>query len=283
MTPSTRLLGYPDDARLLIINADDLGMCHSINEAIFRSLKEGVVQSTSLMVPCPWALHAMNWLRENPDISFSVHLTLICDTKNYAWGPLAPKHSVPSLVDESGRYFYSLERMDEFLAQANADEVELEFRAQLETVLAAGLKPTHLDWHCLRNGGRDDIFEMTFRLAQEHGLAVRVYGEPWIEDLQSRGFPTNDHYLLDSFSMDGTNKTARYLQLLRDLPEGLNEWAVHPGLATPEMIAIKTGGAEVRQPDFDFVMSPEARAVIEQEGIILLGYRPMQAAWQRTF
>jgi predicted glycoside hydrolase/deacetylase ChbG (UPF0249 family) len=283
MSQSTRLLGYPDDARLLIINADDLGMCHSINEAIFRSLQEGVVQSTSLMVPCPWALHAMNWLRENPAISFSVHLTLICDTKNYAWGPLAPKEKVPSLVDESGRYFYSLERMDEFLAQAKADEVEQEFRAQLETVLAAGLQPTHLDWHCLHNGGREDIFDITFRLAKEHGLAVRVADPPLRGSLQSRGFPTNDHTLLDSFSLDGTNKTARYLQLLRDLPEGLNEWAVHPGLATAELLTIETGGAAVRQPDFDFVMSPEAREAIAQEGIILLGYQPMQAAWARAF
>ena len=53
------LLGYPADARLLIINADDFGMCHAVNAAILRSLTEGVVCSTTLMVPCPWALHAM--------------------------------------------------------------------------------------------------------------------------------------------------------------------------------------------------------------------------------
>lgn len=50
--------GYPDDARLLIINADDFGMCHAVNQAIFRTLTEGVVSSTSLMAPCPWAPHA---------------------------------------------------------------------------------------------------------------------------------------------------------------------------------------------------------------------------------
>jgi hypothetical protein len=53
------LLGYPADARLLIINADDFGMCHSVNEAIMAALMAGIVRSTTLMVPCPWALHAM--------------------------------------------------------------------------------------------------------------------------------------------------------------------------------------------------------------------------------
>ena len=64
---TNKRLGYPDDARLLIINADDFGMCHATNAAIFRTLTEGVVCSTTLMVPCPWALHAMHWLRDNPD------------------------------------------------------------------------------------------------------------------------------------------------------------------------------------------------------------------------
>ena len=59
---TNRLLGYPDGARLLIINADDFGMCHAIDAAITRSLTAGVVTSTTLMVPCAWALHAMPWL-----------------------------------------------------------------------------------------------------------------------------------------------------------------------------------------------------------------------------
>jgi len=47
------LLGYPDDARLLLVNTDDFGMCHAVNEAIIRSLEEGIVGSCSVMVPCP--------------------------------------------------------------------------------------------------------------------------------------------------------------------------------------------------------------------------------------
>ena len=72
---TNRLLGFPPDARLLNINADDFGMCHATNAAIFRSLTDGVVCSTTLMVPCAWALHAMHWLTANPDIPFGVHLT----------------------------------------------------------------------------------------------------------------------------------------------------------------------------------------------------------------
>src|SRR5215207_10426142 len=91
------VLGYPLDARLLIINADDFGMCNSINEAIMRTLREGLVRSTTLMVPCPWALHAMHFLADHPEISFGVHLTVISDWVDYRWGPLTPKEKVPSL------------------------------------------------------------------------------------------------------------------------------------------------------------------------------------------
>lgn len=125
---TNRLLGYPADARLLLINADDFGMCHAINEAIFRTLTEGVVHSTTLMMPCPWAVHAIHLLREHPDMAFGVHLTVICDTVHYKFGPLTPKYKVPSLIDEAG-YFYSFERMAEFLAQAKLAELETEFRA----------------------------------------------------------------------------------------------------------------------------------------------------------
>ena len=278
-SPTNRLLGYPDDARLLIINADDLGMSHAANAAILRAMREGVVRSTSLMTPCPWAPHAMRLLRENPALPFGVHLTLVCEGLDYRWGPLASKNTVSSLVDETG-YFYSYERIPELLERARLDEVEIEFRAQIETVLAANLKPTHLDWHCLRNGGRDDIFELSLGLAKAYGLALRAYDPPYIDQLQSQGFPTDDHVLLDSYRLDTTDKPAQYARLLRELPAGLSEWAVHPGLDHAELQAIEPESWQVRFTDFEFVTSPEARAIIQQEGIILLSYQPLQAVWQ---
>ena len=76
---TNRLLGYPADARLLIINADDFGMCHAVNEAIVGTLKAGIVRSTTLMVPAPGLLHAMHFLADHPEIPFGVHLTVISD------------------------------------------------------------------------------------------------------------------------------------------------------------------------------------------------------------
>ena len=273
------LLGYPADARLLIINADDFGMCHAINAGILRSLTEGVVSSTSVMPPCPWALHAMHLLKENPDIPFGVHLTVINEHVLYRWRPLTSRDRVPSLIDETG-YCYDEERLPEFLAQAKLNELELEFRAQIETVLAAGLEPTHLDWHCLSVSERVEIFELTLGLAQEYGLAVRVAEHSLIETVQPQNLPTDDHDLLDSFTLDNVGKADRYAVLLHNLPVGLSEWAVHPGLDDAELRAFEPDGADVRQTDLDFLTSAEAREIIQREEITLVSYKPLQRAWQ---
>jgi predicted glycoside hydrolase/deacetylase ChbG (UPF0249 family) len=278
MTDTNRLIGYPADARLLIINADDFGMCHSVNEAIIGGLQEGVIRSTTLMVPCPWALHAMHFLGEHFEIPFGVHLTAISEWVDYRWGPVTPREKVPSLIDEAG-YFYNFEQMPDFLAQVSLDQLETEFRAQIEFVLAAGLRPTHLDWHCLRLDGREDISEVMLGLAKEYGLALRVAGRSWIEKVQSEGYPTNDHDFLDSYLLDPITKAAQFIELLRQLPIGLNEWAVHPALDTSELLAIEPDGNHIRQTDFDFLTSQQARDVVKEEGIILLDYRVLQDYW----
>lgn len=277
-TQTSELLGYASDARLLILNADDFGMYQDINEGIFHTFKEGVVRSTTLMTPCPGAEHAIQVLRENPVITFGVHLTVICDLPTFTYGPLTPKERVPSIVNEVGD-FYNEEHTPEFLARAKIAELEIEFRAQIETVLASGLMPTHLDWHCLHSGGRTDIFDMTLGLAKEYGLAVRVAQPPLSQHLQHQGLPTVDYDLLDSFRLDTEGKSARYAQMLRELPTGLSEWAVHPSLGSVDSQAIDDGWP-VRRADFDFLMSPEGREIIAQEGIIILNYKPLQELWR---
>ncbi len=254
-------------------------MYRSINEAVVRAFKEGIVRSTSLMAPCPGAAEAMQLIKDNPDIRFGVHLSIIRDIGHYEWGPLAPKDRVPSLLDTDGS-FYRIERMSELLARAKVDELEVEFRAQIETVLAASLKPTHLDWHCLHSGGRADSFDLTLGLAKEYGLALRVASQPFIDQVQGQGLPTVDYDLLDSFSLDIDGKAARYAGMLRALPAGLTEWAVHPSLGSDESQAIDPDGWRVRRTDFDFLVSPETREIIAREGITVIGYAPLQQVWQ---
>ncbi|MFC4584468.1 polysaccharide deacetylase family protein [Sphaerisporangium corydalis] len=265
---------------MLIVNNDDFGMYHAINAAVIESIEKGIASSCSLMVPCPWARHAMHLLRERPEIPFGIHLTLFCDTTHYGWGPLTAKEKVPSLLDENGELFTPAQ-VPELLAQARLDQVEVEFRAQVEVVLGAGLAPTHLDWHCLADGGRADVFDLTVALADEYGLAVRAWLEPARQKLRRRGLPVVDHDFLDSFRLDLGDKQARYAELLRALPPGLTEWAVHPGLGDSESQAIDPGW-RVRQTDHDFLTSPQAREILHQERIIVTDYRTLQRRWSQT-
>jgi chitin disaccharide deacetylase len=284
MTMNTRntartnsLLEYPADSRLLFVNADDFGMCHAVNMAIIRSLEVGIVGSCSVMVPCPWALHALTWLQEAPDVAFGVHLTSVSEQPAYRWGPTTCRTEVPSLVDETG-CFYPESRIDEFLDQVDVTELEREYRAQIEHVLGIGLQPTHLDSHCAIHTRREEIFEMTLGLARQYGVPLRAYYRPFIEKMRRRGYPTNDHDLMDSYDLDTVGKAARYARMLRGLPVGLSEWAVQPGVGNAELRAVEPSW-RVRQSDFDFVVSQEARDILQEERIILVDYRALKALW----
>ena len=268
-------LGYPADAHLLIVNADDFGMCHAANAATIQAMRDGIVTSTTVMAPCPWARHALRLLAENPHLPFGIHLTLIAEHTDYRWGPLAPRESVPSLVDASG-CFHGQDQRDALLARAVLDEVEIEFRAQIAMVLATGLMPTHLDWHCLDAGGRPDIFALSLALAQEFGLALRVDAPASAERARQAGFITSNHGVLDSYSLATANKSAQYVALLRDLPVGLSEWAVHPSLGDAEAQAMEPDEWQVRKADFDFLISSQAQETIAEEGIVLVDFRALQ-------
>ena len=267
------------DARVLIVNNDDFGMYDAINTAVIRSITDGIASSCSLMVPCPAAPHAMELLRGHAEIPFGIHLTLFCDTTDDKWGPLTAKERVSSLLDERGE-LYTPAQVPDLLAQARLDEVELEFRAQIDAVADAGLTPTHLDWHCLADGGRADIFDLTVSLAEEYGLAVRAWLDPARHKLRRRGLPVVEHDFLDSFGLDLDDKPAQYAKLLRELPAGLSEWAIHPGLGDERSRAIDPGW-RVRRTDYEFLTSPEARELVRQEGITVIDYRPIQQAWSQ--
>jgi YdjC-like protein len=67
-------LAYARDARLLIVHADDIGEWHAVNEAATRAFATGVVNSGSMMAPCPWFPEIAAWAREHPEADLGLHL-----------------------------------------------------------------------------------------------------------------------------------------------------------------------------------------------------------------
>lgn len=281
---SSELLGYGPDERLLIVNCDDFGLHGAINAAVVESIENGIASSCSLMVPCPGAADAMRLLRDRPHVPFGVHLSLIREAPESHWGPVTARADVPSLLDPATGELYvdTPAQRTALLAAAELNEVERELRAQIDAVVEAGLEPTHLDWHCLPDGGRPDILDLTIELAEEHGLAARVWLDDGRRKARSQGKPVVDSAFLDSYSIGLDDKEATYARLLRNLPPGLSEWAVHPGHGTAELQSIDSSGWQVRETDYAFLTSRQAREILDRESITVIDYRPLQQAWNAT-
>lgn len=276
-SPSSELLGFPVDARVLIINCDDLGMHQLVNAAVLEAVEQGVATSCSLIVPAPAAAQALQMLSHSPAVPFGVHLTLTRDAPALGWTPISGAGQVPSLVGEDG-LLLTAPCAPQLMAQARIEDVEHELRAQIDTVMRTGLQPTHLDWHALADGGRPDILDVTLDLAREYEVAARVWLEAGRRAARTRGLPVVDHDFLDSFALDGTGKERRFVRLIQALPAGLTEWAVHPAADDGTTDDVDLGWA-VRRSDRDFLLSPVARRVLDDEGIELIDYRPLQRAW----
>jgi predicted glycoside hydrolase/deacetylase ChbG (UPF0249 family) len=278
---SSELLGFAPDARVLIVNCDDFGMHDTVNAAVVESVENGIASSCSLIVPCPAATNAIRLLRERSHIPFGIHLALIRDSPEYRWGPVAAKAQVPSLLDpDTGElYVDTPAQRNALLAEAKLTDVERELRAQINAVVDVGLAPTHLDWHCLADGGRADIFDLAMALAEENGLAARVWLDDGRRKAREQGKPVVDNAFLDSYSISLHDKAATYARMLRDLPPGLNEWAIHPAHGTKQWQTIGPTGWQIRQSDHAFLTSPRAREILDREGITVIDYRPLQKAW----
>src|SRR5512137_1430313 len=91
-------MAAPDHPRRLIVNADDFGRSASINEAVIRAHREGILTTASLMVNEPACAEAVALAKENPNLGVGLHLTLLC-------GHAAlPPEKMPGLVEAAGRF-----------------------------------------------------------------------------------------------------------------------------------------------------------------------------------
>ena len=173
-------LGHPEDAKLLIIHADDAGLSHSENQATIQALQSGSVNSYSIMVPCPWFYEMATFAKNNPNYDCGVHLTLTCEWENYKFGPVLPIAEVSSLVDQNG-YFYKT-RAD-FKNNALLSEIKKELTAQIEKALQFGIRPTHLDSHMCSAGVTPDILELYKELGTKYNLPVFI-NQQFVESIR---------------------------------------------------------------------------------------------------
>lgn len=272
-------LGYAADAKLLIVHADDLGMMRSVNAATIKALETGLVNSGSIMVPCPWLPDIAAYARKRPEIDLGLHLTLTSEWTTYRWGSVLPRDQVPSLLDKSG-YLYLTE--SEAVAHASPKEIEAEIRAQIERARSFGIQPTHLDSHMGTLYQNKTLFEILLRVAREHKLPTRISKE-WftsIDYLPSILKPEDviiDRVISIEPSITPDNWEKFYTDAIKSIQPGVNEVIIHLAYDDEEMRAATVDhpdwGAAWRQRDFDFFTSEKFRKLLEENGIKLVTWR----------
>jgi chitin disaccharide deacetylase len=163
-------LGYPKNAKLVIIHADDLGVSNSENAASISAMEKGCVNSASIMVPCPWFPEIAAYAAAHPEADFGLHITLTSEWKYYKWGPVTPEHEIPGLVNNNG-FLYST--VDSVKQSATAVEVEKETRNQVKRAIQFGINPTHLDAHMFTAINRLDFLKAYLKVG--HDLKSRFF------------------------------------------------------------------------------------------------------------
>lgn len=271
MSSLVELLGYGPDARLLIINCDDLGMCHSANEGVYRALRSGMATSATLMVPCPWA-HEAATQYQGEDVG--VHLTLNSEFEYYRWGPVT---QAPSLLGGGGGFPRTvLDVWD----HADLDEVHRELRAQIERALEWGIDVTHLDSHMGTLQLRPEFFDVYLNLAMEFDLPIRLssiatqemVGFPFRDLAEQEGVLTVDTLVFYS----GVSAREPFEEILADLPVGVTEIYMHPAADHAELRACAPDAAG-RVDDLELLTEDQAiRDKLTLSGAVLVGWRELR-------
>lgn len=281
-------LGFPRDAKLLILHTDDVGLSASTNRATFAALTAGPLSSGSVMVPAPGFAEVAAWVRGHPRADLGVHIDLTSEWDTWRWGPVVPAALVPALVQPDLTFF----KTSAEAARAPLSEIEREVRAQIDGALGAGIDVTHLDAHMGSMYASSAVFDLLVELAGEYQLPFVLSGD-WFEGdpgsymgRTKRDFPEHVVMLETSVGADvhvSPEGWADYYEsAIRSLKPGVSQIFIHVAFDDAETRAITAGhdgwNASWRQRDFDWVTSERLRGVLAETGTTVIGWRELRDA-----
>src|SRR3954465_683280 len=270
MTVLAERLGFDPDAKLLIVNCDDLGSSHAANVGVYEALREGVATSATLMVPCPWARDAAGRYR-GEDVG--VHLTLNAEYDLYRWGPIT---HAPSLLDGDGGFPRTVEDGGD---PADLDEVRRELRGQVERAIYWGFDVSHLDSHMGTLQLRPEFFDVYLEMAVDFALPLRMAGGaaqarvgfPFRDLAAAEGVVFPDHFVMSPM---GARRTIE--RLLFDLRPGVTEVYLHPAVDTDELRSSHPDWASRVEDHAPLCHDAAFANLLQRAGVQRIGFRELR-------
>ena len=275
----------------VIINADDFGLCSSVNRAVAQAHRNGVLTSATIMSNMPAVDEAVKMAADMPDLGTGVHLNLT------EGKPLAALSAIRSIIDDDGQFAFSAGKLafNTVLKRAVRTAIETEFAAQVEYLLDNGIKPTHIDSHkhihCF-----PVIYPIVVSLAQKFDIpAIRWTYEPrWVRTclwpqppkrgrmkarivsmmavinrLQDKRYIRNKRF----FGLTHTGKIdIEYWKAFAGCPfGGIVEVMTHPGY-TEGLDPEKTRLIEQRKTELDALCDDQTRQLLNAANIERINY-----------
>jgi len=266
----------------LIVRGDDMGSSQASNMACMETYKKGIETSIEVMVVAPWFPEASRLLLDNPGIDVGLHLTITSEWDNIKWRPLT---HCPSLTDRNGYFLPMMGANPAYPGLAiteinwKLEEIEQEFRAQIEMTLKNIPHLSHLSGHMGASGFDQKVADLTRKLAAEYNLA----------DVSTN--PIAD-YGIYGIGYEGPNETfaekeASFINMLNNLAAGKTYCFIdHPAYNNAEMQAVHHIGYENvaidRQGVTDLYTSAKVKEAIREKGINLISYNDATKALPRS-
>lgn len=272
-------------AQELVIRIDDMGAMHSVNTASIDTYQNGISKSVEVLAVGAWFPEAVKMLKENPGLDVGIHLAITSEWENVKWRPLT---HCPSLVDENGYFFpmmgpnqaYPGQSVMENKDRFDINEIEKEFRAQIELALKNIPQITHISGHMMSTAFSPEVVAMVQKLSDEYNLPSIDRAESF----EQYGFTYTGY---DGPKATYEEKVASFIKSLDKMEAGKRYMFVdHPAYNDSEMQTVMHVGYEDvavdRQGVTDLLKSPEVRKAIEERGIRLIDINTLTKSLPRA-